>query len=667
MSELYGFLAIAIGTFFAFRFHLQSRGWGWGCLYGVLLMPVALAHALIIVVTTFLALRALGAAPIHALIITITTSLTLETSIRTTWAVLTKESHGANQYLQRASKYIDQGRYDDAIDNVDRAIDLDPGNVPAYAARSSHFKLRSQYDKAIVDLNSAIALDPGDASLYVQRGSAWIGLREFGRAIEDLNAAISLKPDAEAFMARGEAHTGIGEYASAIEDYEHAVTLSPGTDAYTARGSTYFKLNDYDNAIDDFNRATALDKTNPDAFMSRGNVYLARRNFHTAIEEFTQAISLVPDVVDSYSDELELLDSDTELAQYERIIESLGAMYCNRGFCYLGIGETDKAIQDFDAAIKLQPENADFYCARSTAHVQAAKHADGIRDLDMALQLDSTNINALFLRAVLSFNREHFHKAVEDSSRAIALDSRRSDFYCVRGRSQLHLGDYNSAIADLDKAIESESKNGLPLKLELKLDRPFAYACRGLSHLLLGNNTIARRDLGKALTLGYEQGEIEEEIAELMPDKKDRKPYLDLVRSIEPDKGPRVSRKEQESVSMEPTSDRFRDSHKVGATPGIEQLNTLDREEYTILFRKLGFYAIETGKTLKHRKPMPSIYFNCRYGKVSFVVYKKDEHRYPPDLWNQVPPQKMKDAKHNLMTVVPKVGREQDAFEQLLI
>ena len=52
---------------------------------------------------------------------------------------------------------------------------------------------------------------------------------------------------------------------------------------------------------------------------------------------------------------------------------------------------------------------------------------------------------------------------------------------------------------------------------------------------------------------------------------------------------------------------------------------------------------------------------------MSFVAYRKDKHRYRPKLWDQLPPQKKKDAKHNLMTIVPKVGKEQEAFEEILV
>ena len=92
----------------------------------------------------------------------------------------------------------------------------------------------------------------------------------------------------------------------------------------------------------------------------------------------------------------------------------------------------------------------------------------------------------------------------------------------------------------------------------------------------------------------------------------------------------------------------------------------MNKEEYIDLFQGLGFYNIEIYKTLKHRKPIPSLYFNHRYGLVSFVAYTQDEYHFPAHTWERIPPQKKKDDKPNLITVVPKAGREREAFRALL-
>ena len=57
----------------------------------------------------------------------------------------------------------------------------------------AHYK-NKQYDQAIDQLTAAIDLDPGVRNYYWYRGLANTGLSLFGEAIEDYNAAIGLDP-----------------------------------------------------------------------------------------------------------------------------------------------------------------------------------------------------------------------------------------------------------------------------------------------------------------------------------------------------------------------------------------------------------------------------------------------------------------------------------------
>ena len=358
-----------------------------------------------------------------------------------------------------------------------------------------------------------------------------------------------------------------------------------------------------------------------------------------------------------------MLGNDFELESYERIIEALGETQVNRAYCYLHLGDSDKAIEDFDTVIKLMPGNVDFYCARASAYVQIDEHAKAIEDLETAAQLDNSSANVPFVRAVSHFNRGELHSAIEDSTQAIELSPNRGDLYCVRGRSHLHLGDYASAMSDLNRSIELGPEDGAVFQLH----GPDAYVCRGLGHTLLGNNTAAKRDFCKALGSGYSQADIEAELAELTQDGKTRASVMSLALNVAFAEQSGATRQSPAPRRAGPTSVRPKTADRVAPRPPVGERSTMNKEEYTALFRGLGFYDIEIGKTLKHRKPIPSLYFNCRYDSVSFVGYVKDEHRYDPGLWNRISPQKKKDDMPKLITIIPKLGRERKAFEELLL
>jgi tetratricopeptide (TPR) repeat protein len=66
----------------------------------------------------------------------------------------------ATLYTSRGNEYAYKGQYDRAIEDLDRAIQLDPQNVVAFYDRGIAYGAKGQRDRAIQDFDQAIRLDP---------------------------------------------------------------------------------------------------------------------------------------------------------------------------------------------------------------------------------------------------------------------------------------------------------------------------------------------------------------------------------------------------------------------------------------------------------------------------------------------------------------------------
>ena len=66
----------------------------------------------------------------------------------------------------------------------------------------------------------------------------------------------------------------------------------------------------------------------------------------------------------------------------------LALAYNNRGSAYSDKGQHDRAIQDYDQAIKLNPSNARAYYNRGIAYSAKGQHDRAIQDYDQAIKLD---------------------------------------------------------------------------------------------------------------------------------------------------------------------------------------------------------------------------------------------------------------------------------------
>ena len=69
--------------------------------------------------------------------------------------------------------YREMGRYEEALADFSRAIELDPGNAWAIAVRGETYREMERYEEALADLNRAIELDPGDGWAIAHRGETY--------------------------------------------------------------------------------------------------------------------------------------------------------------------------------------------------------------------------------------------------------------------------------------------------------------------------------------------------------------------------------------------------------------------------------------------------------------------------------------------------------------
>jgi tetratricopeptide (TPR) repeat protein len=69
----------------------------------------------------------------------------------------------ARAYEHRARLYGQTGRYDQAIQDYSKAIQLTPHDADAFVGRGKVYMSRGLYEPAIQDFNTAALIAPGDA------------------------------------------------------------------------------------------------------------------------------------------------------------------------------------------------------------------------------------------------------------------------------------------------------------------------------------------------------------------------------------------------------------------------------------------------------------------------------------------------------------------------
>jgi tetratricopeptide (TPR) repeat protein len=148
------------------------------------------------------------------------------------------------------------------------------------------------------------------------------------------------------------------------------------------------------------------------------------------------------------------LIDEGELSQIE-----LSMAYYNRGSAYDDMGQYDRAIADYDQAIKLVGKDAFAHNKRGLAHQKRGNYDQAIADFTMAIELKPTDADFYNGRAWAYFKWGKAAKGLPDANKALELVRENADAYGTRGQIYEALGRKDEAIADYRKAIELDPSN----------------------------------------------------------------------------------------------------------------------------------------------------------------------------------------------------------------
>jgi tetratricopeptide (TPR) repeat protein len=226
---------------------------------------------------------------------------------------------------------------------------------------------------------------------------------------------------------------------------------------------------------------------------------LRRRDYKGAINDYDIAIELSPN-------------------QYE--------FYDNRGNAKDLLGDHIGAIDDYTSAININPFNPNAFYNRGLAKSALKNYISAIDDFESAIKLDSKHVLAYVNMGDTKCKLDDFIEAIKDYTAAIKIDQNLVGAYINRGTARKEIKDYDAAIVDYKRAIDLNSrysclaysligdvKNELSnfgeaidyytLALKIFPDIPWIYFKRGIAKIKFKLNEEGYVDLKIAANLGY--------------------------------------------------------------------------------------------------------------------------------------------------------------------
>ena len=144
-------------------------------------------------------------------------------------------------YIYKGISLNGQTKYDGAIVDFSKAIELDSTDAASFVERGLAFSYKRDYDNAVVDFQRVLNIDStgeqAQAAFYYLGRIKSLQFK-FEEAVNYLDKLIKLVPkDAEAYFLRGTAKSNQMEIDGAIADFDLAIKYRPNyMEAYANRG-----------------------------------------------------------------------------------------------------------------------------------------------------------------------------------------------------------------------------------------------------------------------------------------------------------------------------------------------------------------------------------------------------------------------------------------------
>jgi tetratricopeptide (TPR) repeat protein len=193
--------------------------------------------------------------------------------------------------------YKSNGKYNEAIEQFKRSLELNPRLIEANNNLGSAYKDKGWYQEAMAEYQRALKLFPDYTEAHNNLGNLYEKLGRYDLAEQELKIAIQLKPDlAEAHSNLGIVYFDLKRKDEAMKEFQEALRIKPNfAEPYYNLGNLYEDLSQYEKAIWYYHQAIKSNPRYARAHFKLGVVYTKMTLYREAEKAYEQALLCKPD------------------------------------------------------------------------------------------------------------------------------------------------------------------------------------------------------------------------------------------------------------------------------------------------------------------------------------------------------------------------------------
>jgi tetratricopeptide (TPR) repeat protein len=320
-------------------------------------------------------------------------------------AVSYDDQIGAAYMLMARLHALPGGDRDRALEAAGKAIELfaddNRERAQALALRGS---LTQDEEQRTADFNAAIEADPDSVEALRLRGIFYITQKKFDEALRDLKQVIEKNPeDLTAMQAVAEVLASLKKYDEAEAQLNHIIELQPQSPGgYLLRARLNQLRENTEATLADLDKIVELDAGNVMARMMRARIYLEQRKTDEAKADVERVLERNSGVVEAillrsmiFANEGNFAAAITDMKTIARAAPDNLPVKLQLAGLYAADEKPHKAIEIYNEVLAAEADNADALRGRGDAQLSLGNHVEAIADYEAALKLDPENRSLL--------------------------------------------------------------------------------------------------------------------------------------------------------------------------------------------------------------------------------------------------------------------------------
>jgi len=250
------------------------------------------------------------------------------------------------KYKDKGNDEFNKGNYETAIENYTFATECDPKNAIFFNNRANCYHKMGRFDKALRDATKAVELNSGYEKAWFRKAAAEMELKQWVDAAESYNHLLALKPDEK-------------QYKDGLKDVQKHI---PRAENAKMNGNAAFKKGKIDDALkfyteginslgdDDLTEEQKILKA--DLYANRGACYIQLYEPSKVRADCNSALLLIPGHTKALLRRAQALEALEKYKDAQTDFETVLKQYPENDLAVKGISRIRNAIKRNDAAEK---------------------------------------------------------------------------------------------------------------------------------------------------------------------------------------------------------------------------------------------------------------------------------------------------------------------------